>query len=357
LVPRIGDAGPADASAACLAAVDHDDFQYIQDEVFGVGVSMMYKSCSFGSCHDTTPAAEADLNLTPCPDNAAAVGSSTCNPASPSYDEARCCETDEYDAMLSYERLVNVRSGQHPDYELAKGMGDSIAVMDSGGVKTATLTDPDANFDSTWVDHSVVMAGSAFSGNRGTFRITAVPSATTIQWRSQSARAEAAFPGTWQIVVSGAGDSLAFAAGEVTLTDASGSFDAMDYVGQAITLKGATTSANNGSFDILSTPDATTIVFANPNGVAETFNGTWRLGRNMTMVVPGDPANSYLLIKLGRGDQSLRFGDVMPQSSSENATLCEEKIDAIERWIAAGASSPGGGPPPPDAAAPADGAP
>jgi hypothetical protein len=237
-------------------------------------------------------------------------------------------------------------------------MGDSIAVMDSGGVKTATLTDADASFDASWVDHSVVMAGSAFSGNRGTFRITAVPSATTIQWRSQSARAEADFSeGSWQIVVSGAGDSLAFAAGEVTLTDANGAFDAADYIGQAITVKGATTSANNGSFDIVSTPDANTIVYANPNGVSESFNGTWRLGRNMTIVVPGDPANSYLLIKLGRGDQLLRFGDVMPQSSSENATLCEEKVDAIERWIAAGASSPGGGPPPPDAAPPADGAP
>ena len=54
----------------------------------------------------------------------------------------------------------------------------------------------------------------------------------------------------------------------------------------------------------------------------------------MTLVVPGDPAASYLLVALGRNPGTLPMGGTMPLSSP---TLCDQKIDAIERWIAAGA--------------------
>ena len=52
-------------------------------------------------------------------------------------------------------------------------------------------------------------------------------------------------------------------------------------------------------------------------------------------VVPNDPANSYLLVILGRGQGPIdpNIGN-MPQNSP---LLCAEKLDAIERWILAGA--------------------
>jgi len=51
-------------------------------------------------------------------------------------------------------------------------------------------------------------------------------------------------------------------------------------------------------------------------------------------VVPGDPQNSYLLIALGRYPGPLGESGRMPVN---NPPLCNEKLDAIERWITAGA--------------------
>jgi len=53
-----------------------------------------------------------------------------------------------------------------------------------------------------------------------------------------------------------------------------------------------------------------------------------------TLVVPGDPAASYLMVVLGRYPGPLPPGGTMPLSSPP---LCDQKIDAIERWITAGA--------------------
>jgi hypothetical protein len=55
------------------------------------------------------------------------------------------------------------------------------------------------------------------------------------------------------------------------------------------------------------------------------------------MVKPGDPANSYLMIITGKysGVISPTVG-TMP---SRNPLLCQEKLDAMDRWIAAGAPS------------------
>jgi hypothetical protein len=54
-----------------------------------------------------------------------------------------------------------------------------------------------------------------------------------------------------------------------------------------------------------------------------------------TLVVPSQPATSYLMVVLGQYDGPLdsRIG-TMPYNSR---LLCKEKRDAIERWIAAGA--------------------
>lgn len=51
-------------------------------------------------------------------------------------------------------------------------------------------------------------------------------------------------------------------------------------------------------------------------------------------VEPGDPSQSYLMVKLGDYDQSLLSGRHMPTGG---ALLCTEKRDAIARWIAQGA--------------------
>jgi hypothetical protein len=64
-----------------------------------------------------------------------------------------------------------------------------------------------------------------------------------------------------------------------------------------------------------------------------------------TRVVPGHPEMSYLLVKLGAIDGPLGDrGSTMPPNS---ALLCQQKRDAVSRWIAAGALGDE-----PDAAAP-----
>ena len=57
------------------------------------------------------------------------------------------------------------------------------------------------------------------------------------------------------------------------------------------------------------------------------------------LVEPGDPPNSYLMIKLGLGAPDPRLADMtglMPLG--QNDLFCQEKVDAIERWILAGAA-------------------
>jgi hypothetical protein len=54
----------------------------------------------------------------------------------------------------------------------------------------------------------------------------------------------------------------------------------------------------------------------------------------MMRVVPGQPAQSYLLVAIGHISGSLPESGMMPVNSPQ---LCVEKREAIERWIAAGA--------------------
>jgi hypothetical protein len=51
-------------------------------------------------------------------------------------------------------------------------------------------------------------------------------------------------------------------------------------------------------------------------------------------VVPGNAAQSYLVVSLGRGSGPMPRDGFMPLGAEP---LCSEKLDAIERWIAAGA--------------------
>lgn len=65
------------------------------------------------------------------------------------------------------------------------------------------------------------------------------------------------------------------------------------------------------------------------------LNKPSRIDEDKVIIKAGDPANSYLMIILGKypGFIDPAIG-TMP---SRNPLLCAEKLDAIERWIAAGA--------------------
>ena len=58
-------------------------------------------------------------------------------------------------------------------------------------------------------------------------------------------------------------------------------------------------------------------------------------GNGMMRVLPGDPANSYLLVALGGEPGTPPEGSVMPWGGLP--MLCSQEIDAIKRWVAAGA--------------------
>lgn len=76
-----------------------------------------------------------------------------------------------------------------------------------------------------------------------------------------------------------------------------------------------------------------------PDGMGKVAN----LDPNHQLVVPGDPAASYLFYIIRGLDADEDPGTFAEPPSSvgfmpmSNATLCCQKIDAIERWITAGA--------------------
>lgn len=73
---------------------------------------------------------------------------------------------------------------------------------------------------------------------------------------------------------SGTGDTIGGTAPNMTLTD-SGAFFVVGQVGQSITISGATTGANNGTFVITGYTSPTQITYQNRSGIAEAFTGTW----------------------------------------------------------------------------------
>jgi len=92
----------------------------------------------------------------------------------------------------------------------------------------------------------------------------------------------------------GTGDTIGGTAPSMTLTDAGAVFNAR-MVGQSITISGATTGANDGTFLITGYTSPTVITYQNHAGVAEAFTGTWtRLGvpdSNVAGIVADKTAN------------------------------------------------------------------
>ncbi len=71
------------------------------------------------------------------------------------------------------------------------------------------------------------------------------------------------------------------------------------------------------------------------DGVYEVLLGASEQRPDLVHVVPGDPANSYLMIKFGVYGPADMEQEVMPPPPAP--MLCTEKIDALRRWIEQGA--------------------
>jgi len=72
----------------------------------------------------------------------------------------------------------------------------------------------------------------------------------------------------------GTGGSFVFAAGTVTFTGTGAAWTVAD-IGRLITINYATSSANSGSFIIISVPAGNQVTYANANGVTEAFTKYW----------------------------------------------------------------------------------
>ena len=157
----------------------------------------------------------------------------------------------------------------------ANGRGDSLSI--AAGV--VTLTDAAAPFVSGDVGKSITIAGATNLGNNGTFAVTTYTSTTQIKFNNASGVNETSSFG-WYMPrdISGVGDSLAVAAGVVTLTDAAAPFQSGD-VGRSITIAGATNPGNNGTFTVTTYVGTTQIRFNNGSGLNETSSFRWQLPR------------------------------------------------------------------------------
>lgn len=70
--------------------------------------------------------------------------------------------------------------------------------------------------------------------------------------------------------------------------------------------------------------------------IPQTVNVDSDLFPQFKRIAPGDPANSYMMIIMGEFP-----GPIDPDVGTmpyNNPKLCQEKLDAVERWIAAGAT-------------------
>lgn len=120
----------------------------------------------------------------------------------------------------------------------------------------------------------------------------------------------------------GTGDSFAKSGSDVTLTDAAGQFGT-GWTGKSITITGATTPGNNGTFTITA-HTATTLTWVNASGAAEAFTGTWR--------VPG-----FARCYLSRGDRigsGSAFIVILPFGTP--AAEADAIREAIRKYKAAG---------------------
>lgn len=121
--------------------------------------------------------------------------------------------------------------------------------------------------------------------------------------------------GHWEFVslVEGETDSgnlLTGTAPEITLFASVANFGP-DLVGQWILITSASTTANNGLFQILSVISATSLTFFNAFGVGEGFSGEYQIFRELDLFVDSVPVLTPVLstvVASGNGDAFLKIG-------------------------------------------------
>jgi hypothetical protein len=74
--------------------------------------------------------------------------------------------------------------------------------------------------------------------------------------------------------VNGSGDSFALSGSTITLTDAAAAFTS-SMIGKEITITGATTGGNDGTFTVTGVPTSSTLTYENASGATEAFTGDW----------------------------------------------------------------------------------
>lgn len=133
----------------------------------------------------------------------------------------------------------------------------------------------------------------------------------------------------------GSAGSFVFSAGNVTLTDANAIsvFALYATPGQSVTITGATSGGNNGTF-VITARTATTLVYANASGVSEAFTGQWSIDASALMVqrsaqamltnVSGTTSSRYGLEAADLGN--VRINDVL---TTVTGTLGDMKSDSM----------------------------
>lgn len=133
---------------------------------------------------------------------------------------------------------------------------------------------------------------------------------------------------------SGTGDSFALFGSAVQLTDAGATFAFTD-VGRPITVSGASTGSNNGTFVVTQVDGPTQIRYINSGGVAEAFAGSWSLGALLSTEESDsikDPSNLAIT----------RTGDVLSAAAAiggDADTLITSMVTIQEQATASGVSA------------------
>lgn len=153
---------------------------------------------------------------------------------------------------------------------LKTGTGDDLTA-DTPAIGSLRLDDAGATginaFTANDVGRYLRISGAGNGENNSLFRIFAVNSGTQVDLESFG---------------DGTGDSFALGIGnEVILTDSAAFFNP-NSVGTSITIAGAGSGANDGTFPITRVLGPTQIVFTNAAGVAEAFAGTWEIQNGVT---------------------------------------------------------------------------
>jgi hypothetical protein len=143
--------------------------------------------------------------------------------------------------------------------------------------RVASVSSPNATINnlggitSAMVGQYISLSGSATAGNNGTFLITSYISSSSVQILNPAAAVDTTLTILWNIQNFGSGAGITtFSSPSLTITGLSGMSSSS--VGQNLTLYGAASSGNNGTFTITSFISASSVVVSNSNGVASDAN-------------------------------------------------------------------------------------